>query len=169
MSKKPLCKISGVPLSREEFKGPFDSLFDEVFDRAFGDFHGLQSLNTKRTYPKVDVYREDADLVFEAAVPGMKKEDLSIEFEDSILTIRGETQTKLEELPENPKMVLCSLYIKELKKSSFMRRFTLPSDLFIDSIEGAEAKLEDGILTIRFTDAYSKTEVETKVKDIPIK
>jgi len=99
----------------------------------------------------------------------MKKEELSVELDEGILTIKGESQPKTGvEVKEGEWDVLHS-YIKELKKSSFVRRFTLPSDLSIDSIEDAEAELNDGILSVRFKDVYTKKEVETTVKDIPIK
>jgi HSP20 family protein len=140
-------------------------------DKFVGDYSGLQSLKTKRGYPKVDVYRQDDDLVFEAAVPGMKKEDLSIELEENILTIRGESQAKLVELSEEDKdkKVLHAPYIKELKRSSFVRRFTLPVYLDVGNMDKVDATLEDGILYLTFKDAYVKETLKTNVTDIPIK
>lgn len=172
MSKLPFAKIRRMPplSTRDEFRGPLEDLFDSFFDKFFSDFHGIQPLNTRRGYPKVDVYREDKDLVFEAAVPGMKKDQLFIELDEGVLSIKGESQIKKGiELKEGEWGVLQPPYIKELKRSSFLRRFTLPSDLSINGIENAEAELEDGILVIRFKDAYSEEEMKPKVTDIPIK
>jgi len=156
-----------VPL-RDEFFGPFDDLFNDFANSFFGGSSPVQPLLTKRAYPKVDVFRENADLVFHAAVPGMKREQLSVTLEDGVLSISGESQTSRQDNEECCSEDRCS-YIKELKRSSFVRRFTLPPQLPITSIGAAEAKLEDGVLEIRFADVYNEVTEEPKATEIPIK
>jgi HSP20 family protein len=109
-----------LPL-RDEFFGPFDDFFQEFANGFFRDFSSVRSLHTRRTYPKVDVFQEDKDLVFHAAVPGMKKDQLSINVENGILTIKGESRQKIKELDKNkPNDCVCGCsFIKELKKIFF--------------------------------------------------
>ena len=173
MSNTPLSMIRRLPVLsfRNELRGPFEDIFDNFFDKFIREFDTVQPLNTRRGYPKVDIYQEDNDLVFKAAVPGMKRDQLSIELEDGVLTIKGESQCLLKPIEdeEDEKYVLCTPYVRELKHSSFLRRFTIPSELDLSDIDKADAKLEDGILTIRFVDAYTEEDTKPKTKDIPIK
>jgi len=156
-----------LPVLKNGSFEPFDDLFNELTSNFFKDYDVVHSLNTKRTYPKVDVFKEGSDLVFNAAVPGIKKEQLNVSIDDGVLTIKGESQSKIE--PEQNKKTLECCYIKELKSSSFTRRFTLPSDLHINSMDLVEAKLEDGVLEIKFKDVYkTETVEEKKSKEIPI-
>ena len=62
-----------------EFMMPFDRMFDEFIKI---NFPGLQSkfgndFYEKGSYPKVDILETKNELVIEAAVPGMSKEDIS--------------------------------------------------------------------------------------------
>ena len=126
-------------------------------------------------YPKVDIYRCDTSLYVKAAVPGMKKEDILVELElgSCILSIMGSTQLKLNPIEDcseeaNKYVVGCS-YANELKKASFNRSVTLPVRLSITDMNAVTAKLEDGILTIEFKDAYVKEEEEDIIIPIDIK
>jgi len=147
---------------RTEFLTPFDSLFDKImksnfpeFGRDFGvDFFG------KGSYPKCDV-TDHADRVdIEAAVPGMSKKEIKIEFHetDRILTLSGEKQNEPEIGDHN------TYITRELKKSSFKRSFRLGDNLDGNSIK---ASFSNGMLTL----GISKVEVEEKdvVKEIKIK
>lgn len=156
---------------RDELRGPFDDLFNDVFNRFLADFGNVRSFEYKRAYPKVDVYKEDTNLVFEAAVPGLKKDQVSVEVEDGILTIKGEKTVKLEQgEADDSKCCTMTPYIKELKHSSFVRRFVLPDNIKVEDMSSAEATMEDGILKVVFKDAYKELPPpEPKIKAIPIK
>jgi len=147
---------------RTEFLTPFDSLFDKImksnfpeFGRDFGvDFFG------KGSYPKCDV-TDHADRVdIEAAVPGMSKKEIKIEFHenDRILTLSGEKQNEPEIGDQN------TYITRELKKSSFKRSFRLGDNLDGNSIK---ASFSNGMLTL----GIPKVEVEEEdvVKEIKIK
>jgi len=147
---------------RDEFLTPFDSLFDKImksnfpeFGRDFGvDFFG------KGSYPKCDVTDHADRIDIEAAVPGISKGDIKIEFHetDRILTLSGEKQNEAEIDDQ-------ATYItRELKKSSFKRSFRLGDNLDGGSIK---ASFSNGILTL----GIPKVEVEEEnvVKEIKIK
>ena len=170
---KPLATV--LFPTRTEFLEPFEDLFNDFANSFFSEQSPVQSLHTKRAYPKVDILRVDGDLVIEAAVPGMKKEDLSISIDEGVLTIRGERSLVLAEpvAPEDRDSSFCkmseiTIYVKELKRSSFIRRFTLPPELSINKNDITKAKLEDGILEIRFVGVYDRTPEEPKQIEITI-
>lgn len=126
--------------SRKEWITPFDSMFDEVLSAVFpsaanelgGDFF------LKGAYPKVNVISKEDSVIIEAAIPGMQKEDISIEIMDNILTISGRKNQDGNTTNEQ--------YLKrEIKKSSFQRSFSLAENL---SSEDIKATVDLGILTL---------------------
>jgi HSP20 family protein len=50
--------------------------------------------------PAVDVYEEQDDVVIKAEIPGLSKEDISVQVTDSTLTIKGEKKRE-EEVKED--------------------------------------------------------------------
>ncbi len=89
--------------------------------------------------PPVDLSETDTEIIVKAAVPGLKPEDLEVSVDDGLLTIRGEVrEEKREEGARH--------YYRELRYGRFERSIRLPAP--VDESR-AEAKLEQGILTIR--------------------
>jgi HSP20 family protein len=78
-------------------------------------------------------------LVFRAELPGMTREDIDVELEDGILTIRGEK--KEEQRAEDVQGLLY-----ERRWGTFARRFTLPRAVDPNRIQAAYT---NGVLTIR--------------------
>ena len=91
------------------------------------------------------------DYIVTVEVPGVSKKDISIDYEDSYLTISVEKQ----EDNSNKKYIR-----KEITETSFSRSFYL-EDVNEEKIK---AKLEDGILTIKI----EKLKPEIKTKKIKI-
>lgn len=150
-SKKGLGTSSIVP-TREEFLTPFDSIFDSVIGQAFPGFTqemGVQFFE-KNSYPKVDVIDYEGELTIEAEIPGLSKEEVSVDLEKDVLTISGQKHSHEEDLKAR--------YIrKELKRSSFKRSFKLGKTVDQKKIK---ADFKDGILKI----AIPKKEVEKPKK-----
>lgn len=88
---------------------------------------------------RVDVRQEGDDLVFEAEVPGLTKEELDITVENNTLTITGEHKTETEESQEH-------YHIRERRSGRFTRSFQLPATA---DGEKVSADLAHGILTLR--------------------
>jgi HSP20 family protein len=125
-----------------EFMMPFDRLFDEFFNKSgipgFQNKFGTDFFE-KGSYPKVDILDEKDAIVIEAAVPGMSKEDISVDVHDGVLTIFGEKRLTQDNESRS--------YIhRELKRSSFRRSWTLAEHLDHNNIS---AKFEDGMLYLR--------------------
>ena len=108
--------------------------------------------------PRVDILENDKMLVFQAELPGIKKEDVKVTVnQDKVLVIKGEKRRE-EPVDEN-----CSdqCFLKcERNYGTFARSFMLPESIKDDSIK---AKFENGVLEI----ALEKAEPE-KPKEVNV-
>ena len=99
-------------------------------------FGGTEKWNT--SVPAVNIKENEKGFELELAVPGMKKDDFTVEVDNDVLTISSEIKSENEETKENYTR-------KEFSYSSFKRAFTLP-----ETVDGSkiDAKYEDGILKL---------------------
>ncbi len=99
-------------------------------------FGGTEKWNT--AVPAVNIKDNEKGFELELAVPGLKKDDFTVEVDNDVLTISSEIKTENEETKENYTR-------KEFSFSSFKRAFTLP-----ETVDGSkiDAKYEDGILKL---------------------
>ncbi|MDH5307285.1 MAG: Hsp20/alpha crystallin family protein [Myxococcales bacterium] len=104
--------------------------------------------------PAVDVAEDDKQYSVTVEVPGINKNDVTLEIQDNVLTIRGEKRSEREEKKEQMRYV-------ERSYGSFSRSFTLPSNAKADQVRAA---FKDGVLTIEIP----KTE-EPKARTISIR
>lgn len=88
--------------------------------------------------PSVDIYEDKDRMVLEADLPGLKREDVEIAFENNVLTLRGERKFEKRDNTDGYHRV-------ERSYGSFLRSFALPQTV---TAEGATADLEDGTLRI---------------------
>jgi HSP20 family protein len=143
-----------VPASRNEFLTPFDSLFDEMIGKAFPSFEEEFGVGFfgNNSYPKVDIIDTPDSIEFEAEIPGLDKDEVSVEIDEGVLSISGSKRdTKTEENITYLK--------KELKRSSFKRSFKLADSFNHQKIT---AKFENGLLLISVP--KKKPEKSKKVK-----
>ncbi len=87
----------------------------------------------------LDVLDAGPEIVVRANLPGIKAEDVSVTYLDNTLTIKGEVK-------EEPEYKGSSYLRRERRASTFARSISLPMALDMDR---AEAKFEDGVLTLR--------------------
>lgn len=107
-------------------------------NRMFSDLWG-EGLG-RGWMPPVDIYEsDDHELVLKAELPDMKREDIHVTFEHSVLTLKGERRLSDEVKRDNFQRM-------ERYYGSFTRSFTLPA-----TVDGARitAAYKDGVLTIR--------------------
>jgi HSP20 family protein len=93
----------------------------------------------------VNVEEAADELLLTAELPGMREEDISLNIENNILTIRGEKRETGEEADAGRKY-----HVWERKYGSFHRSFTLPRTVEADSIQ---AEFDAGVLTVRLPKA----------------
>lgn len=106
--------------------------------------------------PVVDILDEGERYIVEAELPGVKKEEVSIDVSEDSISIKAEREAEAEEKKEG--------YVRRERESlSFYRQFPLPEDA--DSAR-ATARLENGLLTIempkkeKVPEATRKLEIE---------
>ena len=131
------------------FRPFLPSLMNEVFER--------QSSETELTYkPAANVREEEKNYAIELALPGFTKDEISISFEDEVLTITAGRQPK--EDVKGPKYTWNEFGYK----SKYERSFQLPETVNADNIS---ASFENGILLV----TLPKKEVQpATVKQIAI-
>jgi HSP20 family protein len=90
----------------------------------------------------LDVHASGDEFVISAPVPGIKAEDLKIQILDDVVTLRADVEEQASE-PE-------STLLREIPQGGFERSLRLPAPL---DAQHAEAKIEDGLLTLRIPKA----------------
>lgn len=93
--------------------------------------------------PAMDVSETQDSFIVEAAVPGLKPEDLDITLENNVLTVRGEIKQQQESKERNFHRV-------ERRYGSFQRTISLPSTV---NAEAIRANLEHGVLRLEIPKA----------------
>jgi HSP20 family protein len=89
--------------------------------------------------PPVDIYETENEIVLKADVPEVDPKNVSIQWENGTLTVKGERKFEKEEKEENYRRV-------ERQYGSFSRSFTLPN---IVDTENVHASYDKGVLEIR--------------------
>lgn len=93
--------------------------------------------------PRVDIGENDKAFLIKAELPGVRKDDVKVSFDNGVLTIEGERQEEREEKGWR-------FHRMERSSGSFLRSFTLPSN--VDS-RGLKAHFHDGILDVNIPKA----------------
>ncbi len=153
-----LIRYQSLPLysPATNFPGLRDEM-DRLFDVAFPALSSLQRDgffgDWQHEFP-VDLYQEKDAFVVRAELPGFRKEDLSVEAADGILTVTGHQKSESKSDKKE----------KEANRATQERRVTrsiaLPDHVNLGKVE---AKYENGVLTV----TLPKSE-EVKPKQIAI-
>lgn len=102
----------------------------------------------------IDVYQTSDDIVIKSTIAGVKPEDLDVQINNDMVTIKGER--KNEEIVEGD-----NYYYQECYWGSFSRSVVLPVDVIS---EKSEASLKNGILTIRLPKAETNRSKKIQVR-----
>jgi HSP20 family protein len=124
---------------------PFGELVSlrQAMDRLFEDSYvrprqwGGQSVDGGPL--ALDAHVNQDELVVQAALPGVKPEDVEITIENGTLTISGETRSETKEEKDQ-------VLLQEIRRGSFVRSVTLPTGLELDK---ATASFDNGVLSLR--------------------
>jgi len=125
------------------------------WENSFNDFFNDSFFNTKPKsdgswYPAVDIFNEKNDVVLNVELPGVNKENISINIEDRVLTIKGERKFEHEDKKD-------LFYRKERSYGSFSRSFSLSDDVLVDDVN---ADFKDGVLKVTLKKDMTKEEVK---------
>jgi len=111
------------------------SLFDDFLSNAFND----EQSEANKMMP-MDVSEREKEYVIRANMPGISKDNIKISVSNNNeLTIEGRQEEEKSEKNE-------TVYRYERYKGNYRRTISMPDVCDIDNIE---AKLEDGVLTLK--------------------
>jgi HSP20 family protein len=144
-------------------RSPFGLLrqMTSELDRMFDDWPSfrwpaLGSLEDGTSWtPKIDVFERDNRLVTRVDLPGMKREDITVEVTDGHLALSGERKSEREEKKDN-------VYRCEREYGSFYRAVPLPAGV---KLEDVKATFKDGVLEVS-TPLPSRPEKKARKIDI---
>jgi HSP20 family protein len=136
----------------------FSRLFNEFESRfGFPARHKVdEDLANAVWTPMADIYEDGNGYQLKLDLPGMKKEDVKISFQDGLLKVSGERAQEKEE--ENGKY-----HRVERVYGKFFRSFNLPKEIEVDNIN---AEFQNGQLTITIPKAEAS---KPKVLEIKVK
>ena len=108
------------------------------FARLARSFEDLAPARGARLSPAVDLTEDEKSFIVTAELPGVKKDDVTVELQDDVLTIRGEKKSEREEKKDRSHWV-------ERTYGSFSRSFTLPPTAVGEELK---ASFTDGVLKV---------------------
>ena len=115
-----------------------------IFDDLFSDFFAPMTVAGKHDglfsnrELKVDIYEKDNTIVINAELPGVAKEDISVDIKGKLVTLGGERKSEEEIKDDN-------CYRRERRYGKFERTFNLPFEVNSDSVK---ATYSNGVLRL---------------------
>jgi HSP20 family protein len=119
---------------QSEMNRLFNTFFDTPSSSRGGNGGAL-----RRWLPPMDLVETDDHFILRADLPGLSEEDVTIELEDSVLTVAGERKAEHEDTREG-------FYRVERSFGEFRRSLTLPEGVDADGITAA---FDKGVLEVR--------------------
>jgi HSP20 family protein len=143
-------------LSYPTLRDEMDRLFDVAFpalsslqrNGLFGDFEG--------EFP-VDLYQDKDAFTVRAELPGFRKEDISVEVAEGVLTVTGHQKTENKSDNKDKEAATTT------QERRFSRAISLPENLNVEKIQAA---YENGVLTVTLP---KREEVKPKQIAIEVK
>jgi HSP20 family protein len=125
----------------------FQTLFNlqEAFERAMNNKEFLSLTSARGVFPPINILEKGDTLRVICELPGLTKDDLSLELKGKTLRIKGELKNRLNET--------CSVHRLERQSGSFDRVITLP---YLMDEQKIEANLSNGVLTISLEKAEAE-------------
>lgn len=127
---------SGPGLTQDPIKQVFDRLFEgSLFQNGSTD---ESSVVTSQWIPRVDIKEEPNRFVLYADIPGVDPQDIEVQMDKGMLTIKGERRGEAALESESFSRI-------ERRHGNFHRRFALPDSA---DPEGISAAGHNGVLQI---------------------
>jgi len=113
----------------------FDSFFDGFFPSVRTDTEEYMG----QLVPRVDIEERDKQYLIKADLPGIKREDLSVELSNGLLTIQARHSEESEEKEAG------AIIRRERRTGSYTRSFSVGRGLTENDISG---EFSDGVLIL---------------------
>jgi HSP20 family protein len=104
-------------------------------DELFGRFFGRNESPVGSWVPRIETYRKDNEYVVRLDLPGVNPDEVEVQVEGNLLTIKGERKTETKNAD-----------YQETYYGKFERSVTLPQGVEADKIS---AQYQQGVLEIR--------------------
>jgi HSP20 family protein len=111
---------------------------NRLFEEANRGWRADDPSSTTSWSPAVDIYESDSDIVVKAELPGMEREDIDLNLENNVLTLKGNRRFERDAKDENYHRI-------ERAYGTFSRSFSIPAVVEEGSIR---AEYKQGVLTI---------------------
>ncbi len=115
----------------------------DVFNRLLNDTLVGREMNGSEWMPAVEITESADQLTLSAELPGLTTDDIGLDFENGVLTLRGEKKAASETEGDR-------YHVVERRYGSFQRTFTLPRTVDPDAVS---AEFDNGILTVHLPKA----------------
>lgn len=139
MAKKELWQF---PHPGQQLAQEIDRLFDELIHRPWG------SSRAGEEWPQLDLYETPTAFVLEVDLPGVKKQEVSVEVNGDDLVLQGRRSAEQTHLKGN-------LYHHERRSGQFVRRLHLPASVNREQIR---AEFRNGVLRVTLPKTQSTGE-----------
>lgn len=145
-----------TPIGRNQVSKRHDRDFFDFYN-MLDDFFNDSTLSSRfeiNSRFRMDVKDKDDFYLVEAELPGISKEEIKLDYQDSYLIISINKNEEINDEKEN--------YIHKERRTSSMQRSVYLRDVDVQSID---AKLEDGILKIslpKLKESSSGTQIQIK-------
>lgn len=145
------------------YSNPLDlfNRMSEEMDRLFFSNFGMprrsifRSISPDVTWtPRVEAFQKGDRYIVRAELPGLRKDDVEVEFTGDALVIRGERRNERQEEREG-------YFHSEREYGQFYRTIPLPEGVIPES---AEAKFKDGVLEIAMQAPPSEVNQKRKIE-----
>lgn len=110
-------------------------IFEDSFSRAAGSEDEMSSYGWR---PSVDIYEDAAGIVIKADLPGVEREEVSVEVKDNLLTLKGKRKQDADSADE-------CYFCQERNFGQFQRTFTLQYNIDPEKIK---ASFKNGVLKV---------------------
>lgn len=112
----------------------------DLLNRMLGTAFGSDAFAQGTWIPAVDIYETAGkDVVVKVDLPGLKRDDIKVTFENQVLLIEGQRQAEAQGEQDRS-------HRAERGYGAFRRSFTLPAT--VDAAK-VDASYQDGVLTVK--------------------
>jgi HSP20 family protein len=132
-------------------------LVDDLFNNFFKNDYHEGYVNNNSATPATNVFETENEFKIEVLLPGYKKEDVQLNYQKNVLTIKVENEEKEQKSEE------FKYEHREFVASNFEKQYRIPKTV---NDEGISAKFENGVLNIillKKEETLEKAPVDIKI------
>ena len=129
--------MSGLAREVDQLQDSVQRMFDSPLGFPPASIPRLQAL---AWVPPLEIHETEQSIVMTVELPGLEREDVKLEIDDDVFTLRGEKRADHLEGDEKKEFL-----VEERSYGSFERSFSLPPTVNVDKVV---AHFEKGVLTV---------------------